>query len=285
MNPLTRIVARILRWSRSPFTPLENHLLAAVGGALSPKARRLYQSQLDAVNKVQRLGRGREINLYRMRGSKPSNDPAMAFRDRRDELAFARVRFRIPSESNARRMTVYMVRGFVFSLVFDPPAAQVQQRDDAEIVKVEIGAEPMRSEAPMDVEPMSDYSQVSDELRRWRMRYGLSGLRRPLTVTERESRIQEIPARLPRDYLRLMAEADGLEVGSWTIYGLAQVHGIALDDAEYQVLAELHDRGILAIENDTENLYFLPFDGSVRAPIPAFTREIEVRLAPSHCRS
>jgi hypothetical protein len=268
----------LIRRARPTFKPLERHLLDAVGGRLQHPARELYERQLEAVNKVQRLGGSREVNLYRMRGGRPQNDPRIAFADRRLEVELARVRFRIHGEGVNRLLTLYMVDGFVFSLVFDPPAEPVQQRDDLEVVDIELLVDPMRHREAGGPPPPIDPQRVGGVVARWRERSPVTGTRQPLEPAERQRRLREISAHLPADYLRLTEQTEGVEVGGWRIYGLSESYGISLDDAEYHVLAELEGEGVLAVEKGSADLYFVPFNKGPREPASRFTEAVENRL-------
>jgi len=272
----------LIRRPLQTFTPLEQKVLGAVGAALDPEARRRFERQVEAVNKVQRLGDAREVNLYRMRRGRPRNDPETAFADRRLEAELARVRFRVPGEDWTRSVTLYLVRGFLFSLVFDPAAGAVLDRDDIDIVDVRLAIDPMRDREPPGPRPPADPGRFTGRLAHWREHYELREISQPLDPGDRRQRIGEIPARLPADYLGLTEQSEGLVVGPWKVYGLAEVYGISLGEAEYQVLAELRDGGVVAVENDTPNLYFIPFDGEEsREPLDSFMDEIESRLAPA----
>lgn len=271
-------IAELIRRVRRTFAPLEQGVLEAVEAALGGDARERYRRQIEAVNKVQRHGGAREVNLYRLHGGRPRNDPAIAFADQRLEAELARVRFRVPGEGRTRSATVHLVQGFVFSLVFDPPAEPVLERDDVEIVEVRLVSDPEREREPAGPRPAADPEDLTGGLRRWNERFGLSAVGRPLTRDERRERLGEIPARLPADYLRLTEQAEGFVVGPWKVHGLREVYGIALDEAEYQVLAELRDRGVVAVQNETSDLFFLPFDGRPRRRVDRFTAEVETRL-------
>jgi hypothetical protein len=61
---------------------------------------------------------------------------------------------------------------------------------------------------------MDDHSNLSGKLKRWHETYGAHDLHWPLTTESRKVRIQEIPAQLPADYLRMAEETEGLALGS-----------------------------------------------------------------------
>jgi hypothetical protein len=260
---------------RRTFTPLEKRLLEAVADALPHDARERYEQQLEGVNKVQRLGAAREVNLYRMHGGRPYNAPELAFADQRLEAELARVRFRLRGEEQMRKVSLYAVRGFLFSLVFDPPAGPVSEQNDVSLLDVELMSDPMRQQQPAGARPVLDAGSLSGELGRWHARCGLTEVRRPLNDGEWQKRRSEIPARLPQGYLELTQQTEGFNAGPWKVYGLGETYGISLDQGQYQVLAELRDRGVLAVRHETSDLYFVPYDGQARKAVASFAEEIE----------
>jgi len=277
MQQLRALIDRL----RRRLTPLEERLLEAVAETLPHEARERYGQQVEGVNKVQRFGAAREVNLYRMHGGKPYNAPEMAFADQRLEVELARVRFRIRGEEQIRKVSLYTVRGFLFSLVFDPPAGPVSHQNDLSLLDVELVSDPTRRQHPADPRPILDTGSLSGELGRWHARFGLTDLRQPLDDGARQKRLAEIPARLPEQYLGLTQQTDGFLVGPWKVYGLAEIYGIALGEGQYQVLAELRDRGVLAVQHETPDLYFIPFDGQAREAVETFAEEIESCLSES----
>ncbi len=271
----------LLRRSERGFAPLERRVLDAVAAALDGEARERFEQQVQAVNKVQRLGGAREVNLYRMRGGKPFNDPGIAFADARLEAELARVSLRVPGEERRRTVTLHLVRGFVFSLTFDPPAAPVLDRDDAEVVDVRLRTRPMEAREPVADPGPADAEPLAGRLARWHERYGLSEVSAPLPPDGRARRLREIPVDLPHDYLRMMEQTDGFIVGPWKVFGLREVYGITPDRSEYEVIAELRDRGVLAVETETADLYFVPFDGAPRRSVDGLVEELESQLTPA----
>jgi hypothetical protein len=260
---------------RRTFTPLEERLLEAVAGALPHEARQRYEQQLEGVNKVQRFGEAREVNLYRMYRGKPYHAPELAFADQRLEAELARVRFRIRGEEQMRKVSFYTVRGFLFSLVFDPPAGPVSEQNDVSLLDVELMSDPMRRQQPAGARPVLDAGSLSGELGRWHVRCGLTDVRQPLNEGERQKRLSEIPARLPQEYLELTQQTEGFNAGPWKVYGLGETYGISLDEGQYQALAELRDRGVLAVQHETSGLYFIPYDGQAREAVASFAEAIE----------
>jgi hypothetical protein len=121
--------------------------------ALPPPAPTLLRNQLRSTNRVQRLLGGREVNLYRMRRGRPTQDPALAVPNRSREAVLARVRAPGADGAPPWEAELFLVDGFLFSIVFDrvPPEAP-----PAAAASVTIEADPMA--------PGSDGPQVDPDL-------------------------------------------------------------------------------------------------------------------------
>ena len=73
---------------------------------------------MQAINKVQRLPEGVEVNFYRMKNGRPSFGEELAFPNKTTELLLAKVRLELP---NMGKLTakVWCVKGFVFSIEYE----------------------------------------------------------------------------------------------------------------------------------------------------------------------
>lgn len=263
--------------ARPVFTPLERRILSAVEGELQGEAAALFARQVESVNLVQRHGGSREVNCYRMEGRRPRPDPSLRFPDQARERELAEVRFRAGGRS--WRATVILVEGTFFSIVFDRPAESIQDQE-AGITAVKILHDPMKPAAPLSAEPMAGRPSFSGWLGEWAGRYELRDVLQPLPPGTREQRIAEIPAKLPADYLALTEQTDGFVAGDCRVFGLAGTYGISLDE-DYQVLAEIDGRGVLAVESGPGGrLFFLDYEEGVpRVELPGFREGMETCLA------
>ena len=98
---------------RARLFPFEQAILNAVGEALHPPMRRLYEAQVACINKVQRLLEWHEIEFYCMRFFRVRWPPEVLFENQAE--------FRLASGSlQARNLnaafTVWSVGGHVFSI-------------------------------------------------------------------------------------------------------------------------------------------------------------------------
>lgn len=102
----------------SRLSALESLILQTIRSHLSNDESTLWDKQIAAINKVQRLPEGVEVNFYRMKRGRPSFDGQIAFRNDAEELLIATVRIsslRIDDHLTAR---VWCVRGFLFSIEY-----------------------------------------------------------------------------------------------------------------------------------------------------------------------
>ena len=156
MQPFSRL------WSRSrsaPLRPIEAWVVDQALAALALPAPALLRGQLRATNRVQRLLGGREVNLYRIRRGRATQDPALALPNRAREAVLARVRARATGAEPPWEAQLFLVDGFLFSIVFDrvPPDAP-----PAEPPTVTLDADPM---APGSGAPLLDPSLLPADYR------------------------------------------------------------------------------------------------------------------------
>ena len=117
MLKLTDIFARLMG-AKSHLSRLESMVLASVAKKLDGKMATIWQAQIDAINKIQRLPEGIEVNFYRMNKGKPFFDPALSFPDSSPELLIAEVHLESP-EHQQLSAKIWAVKGFLFSIEYD----------------------------------------------------------------------------------------------------------------------------------------------------------------------
>lgn len=102
----------------SRLSSLEKTVLDCVKGHLDARMEELWDRQVQAINKVQRLPEGIEVNFYRMKNGRASFDENLAFPNKTTELLAATVQVELPG---VRKLTakVWCVKGFVFSIEYD----------------------------------------------------------------------------------------------------------------------------------------------------------------------
>lgn len=100
-------------------TELEKLILNNIRDRLTSDTARLWEKQVQAINKVQRLPEGIEADFYRMKKGRPSFDNNLAFANKTDELLVAKVRIELPNGREPLTASVWCVKGFLFSIEYD----------------------------------------------------------------------------------------------------------------------------------------------------------------------
>ena len=115
----------------------------ALAAALPAAPRGLLDEQLSAVRVVQRLHRGREVNLYAGRRGRRPWPPGAGFRNQSSELRLATVQL----EGRVRRgqAEVHAVEGHVFQILFRPSPRELGDPRSIRVVGVTLRGDPMQS--------------------------------------------------------------------------------------------------------------------------------------------
>jgi hypothetical protein len=98
---------------------LETLILQSVREKLSGDIAMLWDRQVQAINKVQRLPEGVEVNFYRIKCGRPSFDAELAFPNKIEELLVARVQLKLPDTASKLIASVWCVKGFLFSIEYE----------------------------------------------------------------------------------------------------------------------------------------------------------------------
>jgi hypothetical protein len=117
--PLIQSLLGKLFGSSSRLSNLEKLILDCVRARLDAGAANLWDKQVQAVNKVQRLPEGVEVDFYRMKGGRPSFDPELAFANKTEELLVAKVRIGVSNSPVKLAASVWCVKGFLFSIEYE----------------------------------------------------------------------------------------------------------------------------------------------------------------------
>jgi hypothetical protein len=110
-----------------PLSPLEKLVLGCVREHLSGAMAIVWDKQIEAINKVQRLPEGAEVDFYRMRNGRPTFDEELSFPNRTAELHVSEVKLEI-SDLAELTADIWCVNGFLFSIEYE---GGVQYFDEA----------------------------------------------------------------------------------------------------------------------------------------------------------
>lgn len=102
------------------FTPLEALVLAAVRAHLPHDQVRAWDAQVAAINKVQRLPQGSEVNFYVMKGGRASVGALPPLSEAPGETLFAQLSAAPLRGAALQKVDVWLVDGQLFSLEFCP---------------------------------------------------------------------------------------------------------------------------------------------------------------------
>lgn len=127
----------------SDFYPFERQILEIVAARMECQDGVRLKRQIDAVNHIQRLRNGREVNLYQICNGKVAFDDNLRLSNTADELNMASVTLRLAGNRKNLRVVVWMVKGRLFSLEFSESpkkffAGSSLLATDSEIIDVEI---------------------------------------------------------------------------------------------------------------------------------------------------
>ncbi|NPC59190.1 hypothetical protein [Caenimonas soli] len=98
---------------------LEKRILVYVRAQLAERLLPLWDKQIHAINKVQRLPEGVEVNFYRMRGGRPTFDAELAFPNKAEELQLAKLEMKLANVRQKLVARVWCVKGFLFSIEYE----------------------------------------------------------------------------------------------------------------------------------------------------------------------
>src|SRR5215212_6862478 len=99
MPAMKAFIARLIG-AGSRLSAIEKVVLGCVRDHLDARIAKLWDSQVQAINKVQRLPEGVEVNFYRMKNGRPSFDETLAFPNKTTELLIAKVRVELAGMGN-----------------------------------------------------------------------------------------------------------------------------------------------------------------------------------------
>lgn len=207
----------------SPFKPLEEALLEHLCLSVQDtELRAKLTKQIQAVNKVQRHGENREINLYGSASECGIEHPS-------PEHQLASVVFDAGGKRFKAKM--WLVSGRLFQIQVSPSPTDVLGDARPNILSIDVY--PPRPIETAEMQPISGpLAELAD-------RYRISDLRPPLGPDERAALLDRLDAPLPPDFLDLTQQADGFSVGDIEVSGLRSVRTVPSGAQTLIVLAEL----------------------------------------------
>ncbi len=251
---------------RADFYSFETRIINEVKSRLEDGGASQLQRQVEAINKIQRLAKGKEVNLYQMRHGKATFDDSLRFPDAADEALLASISLTGPDQRSKLKAEVWLAKGRLFSLVFNKSPKQFfaganLRSVQPEIADVKIWFDPMRPHS-VGADNSVDASALTGWLREWDAKGRVAGLHAPLSEAERSVYLARIDAQLPPDYIELVAQTEGAKLAACVVYGVAGIRRIVWPEANYYIVAEIEGLGALAVKDGDRNaeLYLLHYE-------------------------
>ena len=113
--------------SAKQLSELEKIILNSVRKQLAEDVRFKWDSQVNAINKIQRLPGGVEVDFYHIKNGRPSFNEDLRFPNNVEELHLARVQIELPDFESKLVANVWCVRGFVFSIEYEESASYFEE--------------------------------------------------------------------------------------------------------------------------------------------------------------
>ncbi len=117
MSTMKSLISKLLGGG-SQLSAVEKAVLDCVIGQLEASIVSLWDDQVQAINKIQRLPEGVEVNFYRMKGGRPCFPQELSFPNKAKELLLAKVRVELPGWQGKLDAKVWCVEGFLFSIEY-----------------------------------------------------------------------------------------------------------------------------------------------------------------------
>lgn len=114
---MKRFLTELFR-RREALSTLDKLMLDAVRSELNSNVLALWDRQVEAINKVQRLPEGMEVNFYRMVSGVVYFDAAIEFSNKTEELLIAAVRLNLVEARLCLVANIWAVRGYIFCIEY-----------------------------------------------------------------------------------------------------------------------------------------------------------------------
>ncbi len=226
--------------------PHERDALSALRACLGVAARAMLDRQLDESTKLIRSPDGRLVEFgCSARGGSECLEEILPLSSRLPEFAAARAMLRPTRGASTDPVGVDLVcrPRRCTTLEFDRSPESL--RAGAVVIKATALIDPMREGLGATEQMALDDARgpAAEFLRR----NDASDLHQPLSEADRRALIGSLSARLPRDYLDLVATSEGATLGAWRVLGLRDVWRMTQEERTYFVLAESDDAGWVGV--------------------------------------
>lgn len=266
---------------RKVVAPLDRRVLNTVRSQLSPEAQAIWDEQVGKLGRCQII-LGTDVEYWFRRGESPRSYPHYE----REERRLATVCFRCDGVDYKAR--VYLVDGHLFSINYSKDVRRIRQREDVDVLSVQIHSDPMQATTPPSeqqaVSGLGSFRLFRGWVAEWVERYGILEILTPVGREERESLLSQRRLRLPADYLELLEQCDGLVSSEYSVFGVTSMYEVGIGEEVYWLLAEHGGAFIVAKEGDSRpRVYYIHHEfGEPTSEFTSFREALEYLLAQPH---
>lgn len=243
------------------FLPYEKAILSAVQSHLSIDAQNIFYKQISLINKVQRLSKNKEINMYCKKGWKIRFDDTLRFPLDLPEVKLAKVKIKFNDDSNQTYKTInaeiWLVEGHVFSITFNiSPLPYLKNSFD--IVRVEILEDPMQKTMISTINEV-DTSFIYAWIKQNFPNLEIEKVFAPLLPELINKKLKEFDCVFPDDWLELLRYCDGFKLDKCSVYGLHDARQVNTDENQLIVITEGFGSKLLTINRDKKDgiIYYM----------------------------
>jgi hypothetical protein len=265
-----------------PINPVERKLLEAVGDRLTPSARAIFEKQIARINYVQRHSEGKEVNFYCMKGNTSTVDESSAFPFHQQEERLATVEFQASGIRKSFCATLWLVEGNLFCIEFDRSPRSIRSQSIT-VNAVTILIDPMAPQRTVKTIQSIEDNNFVGWMKDWARTWILENTKTPLSASDQDRAIKEIGVELPKEYLDVIRQTDGVKINNCTIFGLLEIRSVIMDESGFYVLAEFEGHGAICVTQDrmanSQLLFFDYESGNSSNMGESFKNAIESKLS------
>jgi hypothetical protein len=261
--------------------PYEKACLEAWEQHLSSEAAEIFRKQLKLYNFIQRLSKNKLVIFGCMKGRYYCQKwpTEILFPVRGENVNVAQIFLTIGQKETTIkiRSDINIYKGRFFSMEFNR-SPKFSKKANISVDRVWILADPMLP-TPEKVLLQKNNLEIIGWLQEWKTKRHISNFKQPLLPSEREKIIAKIHSVLPQDYLDIIFQSEGCWIDDCFVAGLSDIRKIVRPDANFYILAEIENRGSIAIKEEQTNseLYYLDNENEIPQPLgQSFKRAIEI---------
>lgn len=228
---IARLFKRLLYGGSNSLRAYEASCFRCLRNALSPEAQSILDSQLQAVELIQRFSDDKLVTLHLARGA---GETRHLFPNQAPELYAAKM---VISGEREKRLLCEFVfhEGHISSLEFNRSPRKIDP--EAVCANVEVLEDLMTSPSASDDGSGAVEGNVLATIRKHAT---ISDVTAPATARQREAFFKRLAFVVPEDYAALLGETNGFAAGGWKFLG-TRARKIVLTDRTYFLAAERED--------------------------------------------